>query len=205
MRKIVENIIAIAVVVLAVCAFVAFNLGWFDSKDKGLKIEKTANVVTEINKISEFTSACFYEEIILKESKASDNVANKVAEFLGKKDALCTDEIVIIAKGKVRAGFDLKKVKEEDIAVNDGVLSVTLPNVEILDVVVNPSDFDIYIEDGTWSQEQVMKIEQKAASKLKADAIKEGVLKKAQDAGIKKLTEIFKSLGFKEVQLTVKA
>lgn len=200
--KIIVTIVVI-LLVLAGGAFAAYKFGLFPQKDTELKIDKTANVVTEIKKISEFTTACFYEEIVLQESKASDNVTNKVAGFFGKKEAICSDEIVIIANGKVRAGFNLKNLKDEDIVVKDSVLSINLPKAEIFDVIVNPSDFDVYIEDGTWSQDQVTKIENKAIERIKADAVKDGIMKKAEESGIKKLTEIFKTFGFSEVNITI--
>lgn len=200
--KIIVTIVVI-LLVLAGGAFAAYKFGLFPQKDTELKIDKTANVVTEIKKISEFTTACFYEEIVLQESKASDNVTNKIAGFFGKKEAICSDEIVIIANGKVRAGFNLKNLKDEDIVVKDSVLSINLPKAEIFDVIVNPSDFDVYIEDGTWSQDQVTKIENKAIERIKADAVKDGIMKKAEESGIKKLTEIFKTFGFSEVNITI--
>lgn len=195
--------LVIIVVVLAGVAFTGFKLGLFGSTDDELTIDKTANVVTEIKKISEFTSACFYEEIVLTDTKATDNVGNKVAGMFGKKEAAFKDEIVIIANGKVRAGFNLQNLSDEAIVVTGDTLSLTLSPVEIFDVIVNPSDFDIFVENGKWSQEQVTKIENEAIDKIKADAINDGIMTKAEESGIKKLTEIFKTFGFSEVFITV--
>jgi hypothetical protein len=63
-----------------------------------LKIEKTANVVEKIKEISEFTTACYYEEAVLKDNKVEKNEGG----FLGLIDMETSKEIVIIAKGKVR-------------------------------------------------------------------------------------------------------
>lgn len=57
MKKIIIGIIV--VVVLGVVAFTLYKTGVFN-KNEELAIDETANVVTEIKKISEFTSACFY-------------------------------------------------------------------------------------------------------------------------------------------------
>lgn len=208
MKKIKGIIIAvIAIVILAGGAFVLYKLGVFDKKDE-LSIDKTANVVTEIKKISEFTSACYYEEIILQESKTNsvvDNSAGKtVAGWFGKdsKD-LMSDQLVIVANGTVRAGFRLDQLDENRITVTGDTLSLTLPKAEIFDVIVNPSDFDIYIEDGTWDHEKVVEVENRAIDQIKNDAIKEGILEKANETGIKRLTEMFKAFGFSEVMITV--
>lgn len=208
MKKIKGIIIAVvAIVILAGGAFVLYKLGVFGKNDE-LSIDKTANVVTEIKKISEFTSACYYEEIILQESKASsvvDNSAGKtVAGWFGKdsKD-LMSDQLVIVANGTVRAGFRLDQLDDDKITITGDTLSLILPKAEIFDVIVNPSDFDIYIEDGTWDHEKVVEVENRAIDQVKNDAIKEGILEKATETGIKRLTEMFKAFGFSEVMITV--
>lgn len=209
MNKVIKSIIGIVigVAILAAAAFALLKAGIIDIKGNKLGIDATANVVTEIKKISEFTSACFYEEIVLQEKKTSniaDNaVGNKIAGLIGKKGGLVNDELVIVASGKVRAGFHLNNLDENHVVVKGDTLCVDLPKADIFDVIVNPSDFDIYIEDGTWDHETVTKVEDKAIGQIKADAEKEGILDKATKSGVKKLSEMFKSFGFPVVKVTV--
>lgn len=209
MNKVIKSIIGIVigVAILAAAAFALLKAGIIDIKGNKLGIDATANVVTEIKKISEFTSACFYEEIVLQEKKTSniaDNaVGNKIASLIGKKGGLVNDELVIVASGKVRAGFHLNNLDENHVVVKGDTLCVDLPKAEIFDVIVNPSDFDIYIEDGTWDHETVTKVEDKAIGQIKADAEKECILDKATKSGVKKLSEMFKSFGFPVVKVTV--
>lgn len=198
-----NNIIRyIPVLAVTVLVLVAAALLWLKlkPKDEGLKIDETANVVTEIRKIAQFTSACYYEDVILKDKKANETLGGKVVNSFSKKDKpILEDEIVIVASGNVRAGFDLSKLSEKDIVIRDSVLEVTLPKAEIFEVIVNPSGFDVYIEDGTWSHEQVTKVENKAMNKIRKDAISDGLLEKATELGVTKLTELFKTFGYKEV------
>ena len=195
--------LVIIVVVLALAAFAAYKFGLFDAKKDELSIDKTANVITEIKKISEFTTACYYEEIVLREEKESDNIANSAMKLLGRK-SISKDELVIIANGNVRAGFKLDRLSDDNIMAKGDTLNVKLPKAEILDVLVNPSDFSIYVEDGTWDTQTVTKIKSKAADKIKKDALENAVLEKAQESGMKKLVELFKSFGFTEVTISVK-
>ena len=193
---------AITVLVLVAAALLWLKL---KPKDEGLKIDETANVVTEIRKIAQFTSACYYEDVILKDKKANETLGGKVVNSFSKKDKpILEDEIVIVASGNVRAGFDLSKLSEKDIVIRDSVLEVTLPKAEIFEVIVNPSGFDVYIEDGTWSHEQVTKVENKAMNKIRKDAISDGLLEKATELGVTKLTELFKTFGYKEVVIHTK-
>ncbi|MBQ3751485.1 MAG: DUF4230 domain-containing protein [Bacteroidales bacterium] len=203
-----NNIIRyIPVLAIIVLVLVAAALLWLKLKPKneGLKIDETANVVTEIRKIAQFTSACYYEDVILKDKKANESLGGKVVNSFSKKDKpILEDEIVIVASGNVRAGFDLSKLSEKDIVIRDSVLEVTLPKAEIFEVIVNPSGFDVYIEDGTWSHEQVTKVENKAMNKIRKDAISDGLLEKATELGVTKLTELFKTFGYKEVVIHTK-
>ena len=203
-----NNIIRyIPVLAIIVLVLVAAALLWLKlkPKDEGLKIDETANVVTEIRKIAQFTSACYYEDVILKDKKANETLGGKVVNSFSKKDKpILEDEIVIVASGNVRAGFDLSKLSEKDIVIRDSILEVTLPKAEIFEVIVNPSGFDVYIEDGTWSHEQVTKVENKAMNKIRKDAISDGLLEKATELGVTKLTELFKTFGYKEVVIHTK-
>lgn len=203
-----NNIIRyIPVLAIIVLVLVAAALLWLKlkPKDEGLKIDETANVVTEIRKIAQFTSACYYEDVILKDKKANESLGGKVVNSFSKKDKpILEDEIVIVASGNVRAGFDLSKLSEKNIVIRDSVLEVTLPKAEIFEVIVNPSGFDVYVEDGTWSHEQVTKVENKAMNKIRKDAISDGLLEKATELGVTKLTELFKTFGYKEVVIHTK-
>lgn len=190
MKKIFKIIIAIAsVLVVALVVFlIVHHAVKVKNARKQLRIETTANVVSEIKNISEFTSAAFYEEVIIQHEK-------------GK---VFKDNVVIIANGKARAGFNLSKITSEDVVVEDSVLTVKLPKAEILDVIVNPSDFDVYIEEGKWSDEEVLQIKNEARDKIRKDAIADGLLKKAKESGVKMLTEMFKAFGFSKVVVEVK-
>ena len=209
MNKVIKSIIGIiiGVAILAAAAFALMKASIIDLKGNKLGNDATANVVTEMKKISEFTSACFYEEIVLQEKKtnnlADNAVGNKIAGLMGKKGGLVNDELVIVASGKVRAGFRLNNLDANHVSIIGDTLTVDLPKAEIFDVIVNPSGFDIYIEDGTWDHEQVTTVENKAVRQIKADAERDGILDKATKSGVKKLTEMFKTFGFPVVKVTV--
>lgn len=194
-KTFVKIILAVAIVCGIVWAVDHFVPKWdilgFLKPDE-LRIEDTDNVVTEIRKIAEFTSACYYEEMVLHYSKESTKLLSN------KKD-----EIVILAKGKVRAGFDLSKLRDEDIAVAKDTLTIVLPKAQVLDVIVNPSNIEVFDEQGNWSHAQVSKVERAARQKLRKDATEYGLLDKATTIGIEKLTGLFQSFGFKVVNISV--
>jgi len=97
------------------------------------------------------------------------------------------------------AGTDLSNIKTEDIVVKDSCLSITIPAAKILTTIVNPSDFDIYIDDGNWSDEEVKGIKVTALKRIELLAISDELLKKASERTKLLLTQFFKSIGFKQV------
>jgi len=163
-----------------------------------LKIDDTANVVTEVKNISEFVTVCYYDEIVLTENKKSENLNNRLMGIMGKEGG-SQDEFCLIANGKVRAGYDLSKLSENDLIVTGDTLSIRLPEPQVFDIIINPSDFEIYVEDGKWSHEEVVAIESRAKQQIEADAQAYGLLEKADKIGKEKVADLFKTFGYKEV------
>lgn len=188
--------------ILVVAGLVVFAVDKFDLmkwKDRfftqeELKIDPTASIVEEIRKISEFTSACYYEEYVIQDTKeASGNALLKMVKS--------KPEVVILSKGKVRAGVDLGKITPEDIKVSNDTLRINLPQPEIFDVIVNPSDYEIFSENGDWSHDEISRIIQKGKENLQQHALDEGIIGKAGETSKKKLESLFQTLGYNVVEI----
>ena len=169
--------------------------------DTGLKIENTANVVEQIKKISEFTTVCYYEEAVVKNEKQT-SANNTIIDFLKLSPDSIHEEIVIIAKGKVRAGFDLSKIKVEDIVVKSDTISITLPSPEVFEVIANPSDYEVFVEDGKWSHEEIVALQVDHREQLLQSAVNAGALDKAKE-GKDKISDLLKTFGFNVVNITI--
>ena len=187
MKKIIILIGVLVICIVAVligCKF--YNNGTFQNifTSKPITIDKTENFIEEINKLAEFTTATYYQEITI----------NKV-----KKRTLFNAELVIIVKGKVRAGFDMSALTEKDIIIENKTIRIKLPPVEILDVITNPSNFETFVESGKWSFDEVNEYKKEARESLEKSAIDGGILDLAKESGVEKLTSLFKNLGFAEV------
>lgn len=198
MGKIATLVLVAGLLVGGWCYIQSFGFKLFGLSFGGeLKIDNTANVVEKIKEISEFTTACYYEEAVLKDSKVEKNEGG----FLGLVDTETSKEIVIIAKGKVRAGFDLSKVTEDKINIKYDTIGITLPEPEIFDVIINPSDYEMYIEEGKWSHEEVTALQTNYRAQLLAKAQERGILNKAKEAAKKRLESLFMTFGFTVVEL----
>ena len=193
--KIMTAAIVVALLVGA-CMFLKPSLGWGWLTGKPLEIDPTANVVEHIRKISEFTTACYYEEYVIQHKKpASDNaMLNRI---------MTTPEIVLMAKGRVRAGFDLSKISADDMSFSGDTLRVVLPAPEIFDVITNPSDYDIFVEQGGWTHEEITELQSGGRERVLANAMDDKILQKADSVGRERLVSLFRTFGFNTVDISV--
>ena len=159
-------------------------------------IDKTANVVEKIRKISEFTTACYYEEAVLHNDKVEAGEQNRLMSLANIEADSVYSEVVILAKGR-----DLSKVAADQIKVGGDSISIVLPNPEIFDVIANPSDYEMYIEEGKWSHEEISALQSNYREALKASSLESGILEKADKSGKERLELFFRALGFSYIEL----
>ena len=206
--KVTTKIALIAVGIIVIVAAVAvlyynpFNWNILLFSDRSLKIADTKNVVEHVREISEFTTASYYEEFVVQESK----IVAKESLFGFKKNQVDSvqNEIVIILKGKVRAGFDLSKMTEADLCAKSDTLLVQLPAPELFDVIINPSDYEIFIEEGKWSHDEIQAFQVQSKEQLRTHALQEDIVGKAKTEGKERLTNLFKTFGYKVVEVSLK-
>ena len=166
-----------------------------------LKIDDTANVVEKIKKISEFTTACYYEEFVLKEGKKEASKLEGVAKFVKVQADSTLNEIVILSKGTVRAGYNLSKISATDLIISNDTITISLPEPEIFDVILNPSDYEFFVREGKWSHEEITAIQSTAKDRVLNDAINAGILDKADVVGKERIQGLFKTFGFNVVKV----
>lgn len=140
------------------------------------------DVLTALHNISEMATYCLREDTILTEKDRAN-------------------EICLIAKGEVRAGYRLGALTEKDVFAEGNVLHVSLPNAEILEVSIDPKEWDFYEEKGEWKEAQIEALKQRARQQMEADAIAAGILQNAAEAGKKKLKALCLCFGFEDVVL----
>ena len=170
-----------------------------------LEIADTPNVVEEIKKISELTTYTYIEEMVVKDIKVEAKEAGMLS-LLHKSEVpdSTRSEIVIITRGVVRAGYDLAKIKDGDLKISNDTLSVVLPAAEIFDVIINPSDNDIFVNSDKWSHEEITALQVDCKNRLLQNAHDNGVLEKADKHGKEKVENLFKTFGFNVVNVIQK-
>lgn len=167
-----------------------------------LKIGETPNVVEKIKKISELTTYTYIEEFVIKDTKMEAKEPGMLSFFHKSEVPDSTrSEIVIITRGVVRAGYDLAKIQDGDLKINNDTISVVLPATEIFDVIINPSDNDIFIEEGKWSHEEITALQVDCKNTLLNNANESGILENAHKFGKEKVENLFRTLGFNVIEI----
>jgi hypothetical protein len=113
--------------------------------------------------------------------------------------ASSVDRIVLVGKGRVTAGIDLKKIKESDIHVEKDSISIKLPQPEIFDAILNPSDFETFTEEGEWTPEAVTLVKIKARQEMTDRVIQQGILNRAASKGRQVMLNFLTGTGFKKI------
>lgn len=206
MKKYLIIILTTAALTLALVfylRFTGFNLANI-FKEQPIVIDKTANVVENIHSLTEFTTVTYYKAHAIAKQKTSDIAISGIKLSLLGRPLTTQDELVLTITGKVRAGFDLSELDEQDIAIDTASITLQLPKPRILDVITNPSDFETFVESGTWSHDEVTSHKKEARAVIEKEVLKDGILELAEKTGREKITLFLQALGFRKVIIEIK-
>jgi hypothetical protein len=196
-KKIIVKITPAAVLLVVLLLVGAFLLHRGVRQEKRpLTIDDTPVIVTKIRSLGELTTACYYDEMVLsrtKENAFSSSALGSLAEGLGKD---VDDHLVLIAKGTVRAGLDLMDMSEEDVRFVGDTAYIRLPAPQYLDVIVNPSDFEVFAETGKWTHEEITGLQETARTRLLMGADHYGLKSRAYAGAMDAVTELLVASGY---------
>ncbi|CAN5722706.1 hypothetical protein BH10BAC3_BH10BAC3_26020 [soil metagenome] len=177
---------------------------WF--KNKPLLIENTPLVITQIKNIAELQTTQLYAELVADSTiMTTAGMANNTLRSIGIIPLPLPEErtLVLIIKGKVIAGTDLKLLSENDLFVKDDSVRITIPKAKYLDVITNPSDIETFIENGKWTDAEVTAVKNSARRQLLQEAEKQQLLKQASGRSKLIIEQFLRTSGFKKVTVNI--
>jgi len=175
-------------------------------KSKPLEIDNTAIVIKEINALSQLVTVTAYNEVVIDEVKKGESLFNNpvVPTLLNIPDFKYLDKkLILIGKGKVLAGIDLARLTNKDLFVKGDSVSLTLPKATILQVILNPSDFDIFEETGSWTDAETTAVKLKLRDKLIITVLRQNILQKAASKAKQVMENFLMSSGFRKATVTI--
>jgi hypothetical protein len=214
MFKTIRLFIYIAVPIILIILGIWVFKSYFSKRDRLLRIDKTAIMVEEIKKISQLFTSVYYDEMVLDTFKLLDKTPGERlldAMILMQPGSGVMNganllkyrriNLVVIARGRVFMGYDFSRLQVSDLMVEGRSVTLQLPPPEILEVVINPSDYEVFIEEGQWSLHEAVLLKQRAAKLMNQRAIEMGILEQSEKVAVELLYNFFKALGFEEIKI----
>lgn len=157
-----------------------------------------AAIIKQMQALNRYETTSFTIEKIIE---AGTEDGNALQNFL------LGDRILLIAHGEVIAGFDLTKITEKDIQINNKNITITLPPAEILVARLDSEKTRVYdrkqglLTQGDKDLETQARIA--AEQSIKKAACEGNILTEAMENGRAQLTVILKAVGFETVVVNI--
>lgn len=189
MLKVIVKILTNKITLIVVLVYIFSGFIFPDLNLFGKRTTKmTGSVLLEsIEPISELFSMKYYTEVYEKEVRK---------HFLSSKEVLSAS-----FRATCIAGIDLKDM-EVKYSKNDSC-HLLIPEAKILHYTRNPKDRDIFLNEGEWTHEDLVRLGKAAESRIRQEAIKDGLIDKSNKRNIVLLTNWIKLLGFQKVYVQV--
>lgn len=180
----------ITIVIMAVLYF------WLGANPSYRFGSDRAAVIRQVQTLSRLETASFTIDKIIEAGTGYD----KLRQFL------FGDKLILVAHGKVVAGFDLSKMKPQDFKGSGSSISITLPAPEIFSTIIDNTQTKVFNRTSGIFTKGELNLEaearQQAESSIKQAACDGGILDEAGKNAVQQLQLIFKSAGFTNVNIT---
>lgn len=155
----------------------------------------------EIRNIGELSTTEF---TIGKIIKLEDKYDDKNSEWYEYYKKYGERKILISCKAKVKAGIDLKEIKESDIVIKGNSIEITLPKAKITSFSMDPSDIRTEMESVTglrsnFTQEEKNDFLKQGEEQIREELVSTGILEEASDNAAVFVTDFYRQLGFENV------
>lgn len=206
MKKTLQKYLIIAVSILLLI-FLFQKIKWLPSfknifSSQPVLIEKTPVIIKEINTLAQLITITYSDEVVIDKTKTGNGLPSIMSTGIAMILVPSSERLVIIGRGKVIAGVDLKKLQQNDVNAIGDSIHVNLPNAQILNTIVNPSGFETFDEKGEWTEAEVTELKVKIKNEITNRALQQNILQQAGERSKNIIETFLKSTGFKKVSIT---
>ncbi len=170
-------------------------------KAEPVVIDKTPILIKQIKSIGQLISYTSFDEVVVasRVSTPGSALVNTFNKLLPVQLPSLDKELVLIGRGKVLAGTDLTKLADSSISIKNDTVRVFIPKAQILDAIVNPSDFETFKEKGQWSSDEVTRVKIQARQKMIDRALQKNILEKADVKSKDIMYNFLSNMGYKNI------
>ncbi len=206
MKKTLQKYLIIAISILLLI-FLLQKIKWLPSfKDifssQPVLIEETPVIIKEINTLAQLITITYSDEVVMDKIKTGNGLPSLMSAGMSMILVPSSERLVIIGRGKVIAGVDIKKLQQNDVNTIGDSIHVNLPGAQILNTIVNPSGFETFDEKGEWTEAEVTELKVKIKNEITQRALQQNILKQASERSKNIIETFLKSTGFKKVSVT---
>jgi hypothetical protein len=197
-RNAVRAIVVIAVLAIAVMAFLVGRREGQQTVDSGFEARPTPAVVLAIHDVARLEATSYHVEKIVE-------VHDAQARLWGLLHP--EDTLLLVAAGDVVAGVDLAKVREVDVHADPatGTLRVKLPAPEVFSSSLDQGATHVYSRStdvlAVRNEELEGDARRSAEQQMRKAAIDEGILDRARASAERTLRALFGSFGYPKIEL----
>ena len=184
--------------------FILQKIKWLPSfenifKSQPVVIDETPIVLKEIKTLANLITITYSDEIVMDTAKIGNRLPSLLPTNIGTLLVPGIDKLVIIGRGKVLAGTDLKSIQSTDIYAKDDSVHLFLPKAKILQTIINPSGYEIFEEKGNWGEPGVTAMKLKIKDEINKRALRQNILTQADERSKHILETFLKNMGFDKV------
>lgn len=225
MRALLINVLLGIAVIAAV--FAAIGGGWSLAKytgflplrkaKKALVIDQTPITVEHVKAIGELVTATYYDEAVSIVRKSESKIdgtwvpaIERVSEDEVNEKTTWTfknlGHLVLVQTMHGRIGVDFAELEDDGLVVDEAAKSVrvTLPAPKCLDIIMNPSDTEVFLEVGkNWDFDDLKTAMKPAREEMEAKMAADRALFDKASQGVEEVvTQLFRAAGYEDVTVT---
>ncbi len=174
-------------------------------KEQPVTIEPTGVWVKEIKALAQLVTVSAYDELVADTSRTLlpeiFRVPSVVPRVVLPRSILGERQLVIVGKTTTHVGINMAALQEQDVQVTGDSIHITLPKAAILDVLLNPSDVDIFIEEGQWENDAIVQLKNKIRNMAAQKVVQKGLLAQSEQKAQRVFTDFFHAAGFHQVRI----
>jgi hypothetical protein len=189
------------------------NLGGFFGSIPGLPASgptstpviqaSNASVMLRVQQLQRLETTSYTIEQVIEAEGSTDGV---LPDWLGG-EILAGDRLLLIARGNVSAGIDLRELSEEDITIlpDGSTLTVQLPPARIFDVTLDNDGTRVYSRDRGFFAPENPQLEtlarQEGEVAILRTACEDGIMQRATEDSQRTMEQFLSLLEFEQVQV----
>jgi Protein of unknown function (DUF4230) len=199
LRKIFLYLLGI-VILLFILAKVNWLPNWLNPfRAREIVIDETPVLIDEMKSIAQLMTLETRDEVVVDSTEYLGGIQSSPLALINPALIVPSKRtLVLIGKGKIIAGVDLKEIHDSDIVISKDSVHLFLPKAKILDAIINPSDFETFDEKGVWTAAEVQSLKAKLKQKMMDRFMQQNNLTKANERAILVMKNFLGALGFKK-------